>query len=449
MSTKRCLLRLTKGIPIVMFPLDYLSDRDESAAIDVLVTKLLACLQGCVDGAHPQHYACRAKKCLPHALRIIELTGAVPLDGSFFRAGLACCKEIFLEYSAVSDNKTEDSEVMQRRLFEAGAALHTAICIPRGPLGNVYQPDDSFLYWYGEFSWVHDARSSHEFDWLIDYICELRELEGYEVEDTLADALLALSAMRSLGSRAKETAYLEILLSSMGPEQPSRLRYAALRATYEARTTLLAAIEDTDGYDNLREKVLELSPAILTAVSPSEDASVESSRDVGFDEGRDGCYLKLVFTLVKNAAWRSRLSQDDHMNRCISLLTEAADSNPHAFYLSAIFLWISAVSRSLELPLDDMFSREQLSPLIPGAWDAFPSVYLSGNDDCVEILPALAELTLEYLPLDKFTLETLDERIDWVLDVLRKYSEPQNIISAVETLLGVVRTRLNAPLVSI
>lgn len=422
-----------------MLPVDRLSDHDESAAIDVLVNKLLACLQGCVDGAHPQHYASRAKKCLPHALRIIELTRAVPLDGSFFRAGLACCKEIFLDYS-----ESEVSGETQRRLFEAGAALHTAICIPQGPLGSIYQPDDPFLYWYGEFSWAHDTRPSHEFDWLIDYITELRELEGYEVEDALADAILALSAMRSLGSRAKEAAYLEILLSSMGTEQPCRLRYAALRATYEARKTLLAAVEDTDGYGNLREQILELSPAILTALSPSEDASAEGSCDVFLDEGRDGCYLKLVFTLVKNAQWRNRLCHDGHMDRCISLLDEIADTNPHAFYLSGIFLQISAVSGSMDHLIHAAFSRDQLSLLIPGAWDAFPSVYLSGNDDCVEILPALVELTLDYLPSDMSALDTLDERVDWVLDILRKYSEPQIIISAVETLLGVVKAILNA-----
>ena len=437
---------MIKGIPIVILLASHLSDHDESAAIDVLVAKLLACLQGCVDGSHPQHYASRAKKCLPHALRIIELTRAVPLDGSFFRAGLACCKEIFFDYSAVSDSESEDSENTQTRLFEAGAALHTAICIPQGPLGHVYEPDDPFLYWYGEFSWAHDARPSHEFDWLVDYIVELRGLEGYEVEDALADALLALSAMRGLGSRAKEAAYLEILLSSMATEQPRRLRYAALRATYEARKALAAAVENTEGDGNLREQILELSSAILTAVSPSEDAS---THDVIADEGRDGCYLKLVFTLVKNTEWCNRLCHDGHMDRCISLVDEAADTNHHAFYLSGVFLQISAVSKSTDNLIHDAFSREQLSQLIPGAWDAFPSVYLSGNDDCVEILPALAELTLDYLPSDRFSLKTLDERIDWVLDVLRKYSEPQIIISAVEVLLGVVRTRLNAPLINI
>jgi len=423
---------------------DYPSDHDESAAIDILVTKLLACLQRCVDGAHPQHYASRAKKCLPHTLRIIELTGAVPFDGSFFRAGLACCKEIFLHY-----RENENAEEMQRRLFEAGAALHTAICIPQGPLGSLYQPDDPYLYWYGEFSWTHDARPSHEFDWLVDYVVKLRELEGYEVEGAVADALLALSGMRSLGSRAKEAACLEILLSSMGTEQPCRLRYAALRVAYEARKTLLAAVTDSDGYGNLRAQVLRLSPAILNAVSPGEDASAEGCCDVVFDEGRDGCYLKLVFTLVKDTDWCSRLCDDGHMDRCISLLDETVETNPHAFYLSGIFLRISAVPKSMDHLIQVAFSRDQLSPLIPGAWDAFPSVYLLGNDDCVEILPALVELTLDYLPSDRFVLETLDEQIDWGLDVLRKYSEPQIIISAVETLLGVVRTRLNVPLVSI
>ncbi|KAG2072228.1 hypothetical protein BDR04DRAFT_1096786 [Suillus decipiens] len=143
-------------------------------------------------------------------------------------------------------------------------------------------------------------------------------------------------------------------------------------AKREARRALLAAIEDTDGYANLREKLLALSLAILTAISSSEDASVEGSHDVVFDEGRDGCYLKLLFALVKNPAWCSRLSLDDHINKCISLMAEAADSNPHAFYLSGIFLRITAVSKSLELPLPNMFSRAKLSPLVPGAWDAFP-----------------------------------------------------------------------------
>jgi hypothetical protein len=67
----------------------------------------------------------------------------------------------------------------------------------------------------------------------------------------------------------------------------------------------------------------------------------------------------------------------------------------------------------------------------------------------VEILPDLAELRLEYIPLDRITLETLDERIDWVLGVLRKHSEPENVISAVEILLEVVRTKSNSPLVSL
>jgi hypothetical protein len=58
-------------------------------------------------------------------------------------------------------------------------------------------------------------------------------------------------------------------------------------------------------------------------------------------------------------------------------------------------------------------------------------------------------VTLEYIPLDRITLETLDERIDWVLDVLKKYSEPENVISAVEILLEVARTKLNSPLVSL
>jgi hypothetical protein len=276
-------------------------------------------------------------------------------------------------------------------------------------------------------------------------MCKLRELEGYDMKDALADALLVLSAMKSLGSRAKEAAYLDILVSSMGSEQPARLRYAALRATYEARKTLLAAIENTDDYASLQEKLLALSPAILTAISPSKDARVEGSCEVALDEGRDECYLKLLFALIKNPAWCSHLSQDDHANKCINLMAEAADSNAHAFYIPGIFLRITAVSTSLELPLNDMFSRAKLLPLVPGAWDVFPNVYRPGNDDCVEILPALAELTLEYIPLNRSVLEMLDKRIGWVLDTLRKHSEPQNVVSAVETLSEVVRTRLHSP----
>ncbi|KAG1835383.1 hypothetical protein DFJ58DRAFT_735578 [Suillus subalutaceus] len=87
--------------------------------------------------------------------------------------------------------------------------------------------------WRGQFMWTGDRRTAADFDWLVDYLV-------YCSQDhtAMGNALLTLSAMKGLGTRARESAYLRALISAMDSSSPRRLRYAALRAVSDSRLAL-------------------------------------------------------------------------------------------------------------------------------------------------------------------------------------------------------------------
>ncbi|KAG1808765.1 hypothetical protein EV424DRAFT_195984 [Suillus variegatus] len=132
----------------------------------------------------------------------------------------------------------------------------------------------------------------------------------------------------------------------MGHSMPVHLRHAALRLAHSAREEMVWI----DAIDNaeLRDMILtELSPSILTAVYPQPGVTLSNNDpDCFFHDGRDLCYLELLFTLARNANWHPHLVQDHHIDRCISIVAKC-DFGPHAFYLAGIFLRIAPEQSSV------------------------------------------------------------------------------------------------------
>jgi hypothetical protein len=59
---------------------------------------------------------------------------------------------------------------------------------------------------------ISNLSSSENFDWLIDYLADEAPYIYTSNDETEGDALLALSAMRGLGSSAKRPSYIKVLL---------------------------------------------------------------------------------------------------------------------------------------------------------------------------------------------------------------------------------------------
>ncbi|KAG1904633.1 uncharacterized protein F5891DRAFT_1275585 [Suillus fuscotomentosus] len=145
--------------------------------------------------------------------------------------------------------------------------------------------------------------------------------------DTMGDALLALSAMRGLGSVTRRDRYLDAIIFAMEADKPSRLRHAALRAVFDARLKL------------------ELAPTLFAAAKPIAPQHLDDELDVLFDPRRDDYYLRLIFTLAKQSDWCAHLERAGHIERCTSLLDHVIKNNPsilsvpsHPYYLAAILI---------------------------------------------------------------------------------------------------------------
>ncbi|KAG2118075.1 uncharacterized protein F5147DRAFT_669696 [Suillus discolor] len=160
----------------------------------------------------------------------------------------------------------------------------------------------------------------------------------------MGDALLALSAMRDLGSDTRRDNYLDAIIFAMEADKPSRLRHAALRAVFDARFKLVEIVDEEEG--EFREKLLgELAPALFIATKPVAPQRLDDEPDAVFNPRRDDCYLRLIFTLAKQSDWRTHLEKAGHIERCTSLLDHIIKNNPsilsvtsHSYYLAAILI---------------------------------------------------------------------------------------------------------------
>ncbi|KAG1822648.1 uncharacterized protein BJ212DRAFT_1425256, partial [Suillus subaureus] len=138
-------------------------------------------------------------------------------------------------YNQFKKSWAEDAKPKHRA--SARTALRTMLV--HGLSFRLSCPDDEELTWRGDLQWRYSdghTPSCEEFDWLVDYLADGAE---YPTDDeTEGDALLALSAMRGLGSSTRRLSYIRSLIRCMDSPRPPRVRHSALRAVFEAREEL-------------------------------------------------------------------------------------------------------------------------------------------------------------------------------------------------------------------
>ncbi|KAG1850987.1 hypothetical protein C8R48DRAFT_836547 [Suillus tomentosus] len=316
---------------------------------------------------------------------------------------------------------TQKADARQKHKADARTALRTLVVYGH-PMCFSF-PDDERLIWHGDLRWrYNDERipSCEEFDWLIDYLVEADVTAD---DETVGDALLALSAMPNLRSSTKRHSYITALIHCIDPARPPRVRHAALRAIADARDELASMTNESipQGVDaTLLDK---LSCAILTAIRPehSQDQTIQSSGpDASFHEDRDTCYSRLILALAQNDEWRERLTRDGHFEHCVVLAEHSLEDQTWlpGCYLAGIFAYIN--------------SSDKVFPLSPTqkSWQAFirekwktaslSIIYYAGA-----ALPALAAATRHDLqswdssvPNEELTELTTD--VHRVLELLQK-----------------------------
>lgn len=263
-------------------------------------------------------------------------------------------------------------------------------------------PDNEKLIWNGNLCWSHgDGREPdcEEFDWLVDYLAdevghekadeighEKADEKKHNKADEIGDALLALSAMRGLGSPAKRSSYIKSLIRCMPSTRPPRVRHAALRTVYEVRGELASIIESSipEGIDtNLLD---ELSAALFTAMHPDDE--LNASRNLK--------YIHIIFSMTRNHEWCQRLASHNNLQRCINLVTTKGlemYQRDAGFYLAVIIGRLYPMSKKINSRFD--FQSTQSRPwwkLIKYTWiNARLSVELDA--DYINGIPDLAIAT--------------------------------------------------------
>jgi hypothetical protein len=249
----------------------------------------------------------------------------------------------------------------------------------------------------------------------------------------MEDALLALSAMKGLGTHARQSVYLRALISAMESSSPRRLRYAALRAVSDSRLALadLDAIED----ENIRQMLLtKLSPALLTALRPAPAAGrcQVGETDVNFDYWRDDAYLRLILALTSNPQWCKRLVSDRHIEQCILLLNnlEENSESPASFHLAAIFGRVRSSSPDVARTAFEAVTADQFPFLVKSAWKAALDLKLYEEAECISAFPAVIECADQ-----KDILADLGEirkNVGLVLEKLKKRNEYPEITASIQ-----------------
>ncbi|KAG2138619.1 uncharacterized protein EDB93DRAFT_719133 [Suillus bovinus] len=316
---------------------------------------------------------------------------------------LDMCRKI---YSQLRSSKQNDLEELSRALKNGLRFTLTAAQVSRDPAH----------LWYSYDLGTGDSRSLEDFDWLVDYLEYIHSSD----QETAFDILLLLNDMQVRCSAAKQHQFFKSLIACMSSNMPLHLRHVALRTVLNAREEIASidAIHDA----KLRDMVLmELSPAILTAVCPQPGTiPSDDSPDCIFHHDHD-TYLELLFALARNSNWHPHLSRD-HIDRCISIIAECR-FRPPAFHLAGILLRIPPEQWSATSL--DSITKRQWWDMLSGAWPH--ANYMIYHDiPCFEFLPVLVEGTKKYLQFaPDYDLERLIGNVDAVLEELERQKSEQ------------------------
>jgi hypothetical protein len=249
--------------------------------------------------------------------------------------------------------------------------------VVHGLTDHLSLPDDEELIWFGDLLWCHSnghAPSCEDFDWLIDYLVDaLGDRRDY---DTAGDALLALSAMRGLGTSILRPRYVDTLIRCMDLDRPRRLQYAALRVVSDARAELSSITPD-----QISQRV-DLLDALSRAI-------LGVAQHFWYDDDiRNRCYLRLISALAKNDEWCKRLTRDQHLKRCNYLLDNVLESpfDHNKSHITMIFLRVDLSGKDHQAATPQKCWR-----LIKRAWNLWGS-YLCDDLDSADVIDALPTL---------------------------------------------------------
>ncbi|KAG1733828.1 hypothetical protein EDB19DRAFT_1192349 [Suillus lakei] len=314
------------------------------------------------------------------------------------------CKALACQVSALSGRERERCQ----------ADARTALRMVVAASGDGFiSPDHDSIIWRGQFTWTGDHRTAADFDWLVDYLVFCSQ-----DHTAMGDTLLALSAMKGLGTRDRASAYLRALISAMESSSPHRLRYAALRAVSDSRLALadIDAIED----ENIRHLLLtKIPPALLTAICPARAAGrrEEDEPDIYFNYWRDDAYLRLIMALTSNTGWCKCLVADRHIGYCIYISNNLDEHSPAPFQLAAIFGRVSYSSP------DDQFP-----PLVKSAWQAASDLKLMMKPNASPAFTAIIKCT----DIPAADLEDIRKNVDLVMEKLKRRNKCPEITSSIQ-----------------
>ncbi|KAG2143594.1 hypothetical protein DEU56DRAFT_791453 [Suillus clintonianus] len=249
----------------------------------------------------------------------------------------------------------------------------------------------------------------------------------------MGDALLALSAMKGLGTRDRSSAYLHALITALESHTP-RLRNAALRAVSDSRLALadIDAIQD----ENIRHLLLtKFSPALLTAICPQTSTRAASHPEdepvANFNYWRDHAYLRLIIALTSNVEWCKRLVVDRHIGYCISILNNLDEQSPAPFHLAAIFGQLRSSSPDAAGAAFEAVTDEQLPSLVKLAWQAALDLKLYDEAECINDFPAVIKCT-EPMDITAPDLEDIRRNVGLVMEKLKKQNKYPQITSSIQ-----------------
>jgi hypothetical protein len=343
----------------------------------------------------------RAWNLLDIICRILELAGRGYLRSFHIMRNLDVCRKIYSRARSSEQNDPSDLLAALRNVLHF---IFTATNVSRDPS----------MLWYARWFLQGGSHSPDDFDWLVDYLDYIYS----DDQEAVYDVLLLLGGMGVHCSPVKQHLFVERLVACMDSTMPPHLRDAALRASHSAREEM-ASIDAMD--DTLRDMVLmKLSPAILSVVGPHPGTSANDDSDRLFDYDRDLCYLQLVFALARNSDWHPHLSEDRHIDRCISMIPGYCNSESptdHAFYIAGIFLRITPEHQSVTLL--DSVTEQQWWDVMRSAWIRCLDGILDTRD--FELLPVLVDGTKKYMQIaSKSDLEKLIGSVDEFLESLER-----------------------------
>lgn len=333
------------------------------------------------------------------------------------------CKALTCRLSELSGRENEKERARCR------ADARTALRMMIAAAGDRFiHPDHDSIIWRGQFSWTGDRREAAHFDWLVDYLVSCSH-----DHTAMGDALLALSAMKGLGTHARESVYLRALISAMESSSPRRLRYAALRAVSDSRLVLtdIDAIQD----DNIRQILLtKLSPALLTAIRPACAAGRHEDDETGvnFNYWRDDAYLRLILALTSNPQWCKRLVADRHIEQCILILNNLDKNSAAPFHLAAIFGRVRSSSPDAAGAAFEAVTADEFPLLVKSAWKAALDLKLYNEAECITAFPAIIECAEQKDILAATDLGEIRKNVGLVMEKLKKRNEYPEITSSMQ-----------------